>query len=90
MNLPELPPAFITMRRIRQCEGEVAAQLALEHYSLAYGLACARAAMEQAAVIADKHSGQSTLASENSEMYSIQNRWAKVIAAAIRAACKPE
>jgi hypothetical protein len=51
-DLPELPPAFITMRRIRQCEDEVAAQLALEHYALAYGAACFRAGMERAAVIA--------------------------------------
>jgi hypothetical protein len=56
----------------------------LADWARAYGRQCYAAGMELAAQIADKHSGPSTLASENSDMYSIQNRWAKVIAKAIR------
>jgi acetaldehyde dehydrogenase (acetylating) len=71
--LPELPEPY-------NCGGDATIAALLR----AYGRQCYAAGMELAAQIADKHSGPSTLASENSDMYSIQNRWAKVIAKAIR------
>jgi hypothetical protein len=77
MTAPELPEPS---RNFGACEFTAAQMHAFYRQGVAAG-------MEQAAVIADKHSGPSTLASENSDMYSIQNRWAKVVAAAIRAAC---
>jgi hypothetical protein len=90
-DLPELPPAFITMRRIRQCEDEVAAQLALEHYALAYGAACFRAGMERAAVIASAHSTEPLhpdvpFADQDEQVTHIAHWQAQNIAAAIRAA----